>query len=103
MTQSAIFDDLIIFEMANNHQGSLQHGLNIIRALAKVVEKYKIHAAIKFQYRDLDTIIHPDYFDRKDVKNIPRFLSTRLTASDFYKMVQEAKKIKISDDVHPFR
>jgi len=102
MTQSAIFDDLIIFEMANNHQGSLQHGLNIIRALAKVVEKYKIHAAIKFQYRDLDTIIHPDYFDRKDVKNIPRFLSTRLTASDFYKMVQEAKKLKLVTMCTPF-
>lgn len=82
------FKNLFIFEIANNHQGSVQHGLNIIRALGEVSRKYKINAAVKFQYRDLDTMIHPDYIDRTDVKHIPRFLSTRLTKDELYTLVQ---------------
>ena len=72
------FDDLFIFEMANNHQGSLKHGLRIIREMADIARRYKIHAAVKLQYRDLDTMIHPAYKKRTDVKHIPRFLETKL-------------------------
>jgi len=74
--------------MANNHQGSVEHGKAIIKALGEVVQKYNINAAVKFQYRDLDTMIHPDYVGRSDVKHIPRFLSTRLDAKQFYEMVE---------------
>ena len=55
------FDDLFIFEMANNHQGSLKHGLRIISEMAEITRRYKIHAAVKLQYRDLDTMIHQAY------------------------------------------
>ena len=85
---NSLFENLFIFEMANNHQGSVQHGLDIIHVLGKVSRKYQINAAVKLQYRDLDTIIHPDYIDRTDVKHIPRFLSTRLTKDEFYALVQ---------------
>lgn len=85
------FKDLFIFEMANNHQGSVQHGLDIIHALGEVTRKYKINAAVKFQYRDLDTMIHPDYIGRTDVKHIPRFLATRLTRDEFYTLVQAVR------------
>lgn len=86
------FKDLIIFEMANNHQGDVKHGLEIIRLLGEAARKYQINAAVKFQYRDLDTMIHPDFIDRKDVKHIPRFLSTRLTADEFYTMVNAVRE-----------
>lgn len=82
------FKNLFIFEMANNHQGSVQHGLNIIHALGEISRKYKINAAVKLQYRDLDTMIHPDYISRTDVKHIPRFLSTRLSKDEFYTLVK---------------
>lgn len=82
------FENLFIFEMANNHQGSVEHGLNIIHALGEVSRKYQINAAVKLQYRDLDTMIHPDYIHRTDVKHIPRFLSTRLSKDEFYTLVQ---------------
>lgn len=82
------FDNLFIFEMANNHQGSVQHGLDIIHALGEVSRKYQINAAVKLQYRDLDTMIHPDYITRTDVKHIPRFLSTRLDKDEFYTLVK---------------
>ena len=83
-----LFENLVIFEMANNHQGSVEHGKAIIRALGEVTRKYGINAAVKFQYRDLDTLIHPDYVGRTDVKHIPRFQSTRLTPDQFYEMVE---------------
>ena len=73
-----IYDDLFIFEMANSHQGSLEHGIDIVTAMSRIARKYNIKAAVKLQFRNLDTFIHPDYMDRTDVKHIPRFLSTRL-------------------------
>lgn len=88
---SELFDGLFIFETANNHQGSVYHGIKIIKAMAKVARKHKIKAGIKFQYRDLDTLIHPDFRDRTDVKHIPRFLGTRLSKNEFQMMVNAVR------------
>lgn len=86
------FENLIIFEMANNHQGSVEHGLKIVRALGEMSRRYQINAAVKLQYRNLDTMIHPDYVGRKDVKHIPRFLSTRLSNDEFYTLVKAIRE-----------
>lgn len=82
-----IYDDLFIFEMANSHQGSLEHGIDIITAMSRITRKYNIKAAVKLQFRNLDTFIHPDYMERKDMKHIPRFLSTRLGYEQFSQLV----------------
>lgn len=87
-----IFSELFIFEMANSHQGSVEHGKAIIREMGKIARKYNIRAAVKLQYRDLDTFIHPDYKLRKDVKHIPRFMSTRLSYEQFCELVHEIRK-----------
>ena len=85
---SKIFDDLFIFEMANSHQGSVEHGKDIIHEMGQIARKYNIKAAVKLQYRNLDTFIHPDYKGRKDVNHIPRFESTRLTYDQFTELVE---------------
>ena len=85
---SKIFDDLFIFEMANSHQGSVEHGKDIIHEMGKIARKYNIKAAVKLQYRNLDNFIHPDYKGRKDVNHIPRFESTRLTYDQFTELVE---------------
>ena len=85
---SKIFDDFFIFEMANSHQGSVEHGKDIIHEMGKIARKYNIKAAVKLQYRNLDTFIHPDYKGRKDVNHIPRFESTRLTYDQFTELVE---------------
>ena len=85
---SKIFDNLFIFEMANSHQGSVEHGKDIIHEMGKIARKYNIKAAVKLQYRNLDTFIHPDYKGRKDVNHIPRFESTRLTYDQFTELVE---------------
>lgn len=92
MTEKNIFKNLFIFEMANNHQGSVEHGIDIIRAVGRIARKYNIEAAVKLQYRNLDTFIHPSYKDRKDINHIPRFMSTKLNFEQFSSMVDVIKE-----------
>ena len=78
--------------MANNHMGEVSHGLRVIREFAKVKEGYnEFDFAIKFQFRNIDTFIHPDYKDRIDLKYVKRFTETRLTNEDFLKLKNEAE------------
>lgn len=87
-----LFRNLFIFEMANSHQGSVEHGKNIIREMGRIARKYNINAAVKLQYRDLDTFIHPDFKGRTDVKHIPRFESTRLSREQFDELVDAIRE-----------
>src|SRR3989344_2096786 len=96
------FNDLFIFEMANNHRGSVEHGKRIINAVADVAQEAGIRGAVKFQFRDLDTFIHPSHKEKTDNKHIPRFLSTRLSEGQFGELVKEAKKRELVTICTPF-
>ena len=91
MSENKIFDGLFIFEMANSHQGSVEHGIDIIREMGKIARKYNIKAAVKLQYRDLETFVHSDYKNREDVKHIPRFMSTKLNYDQFSQLVEAVR------------
>ena len=80
---------LFIFEMANNHTGSLEHGLRIVEEMRKASEDFPFSFAVKLQYRDLDTFIHPEYRNRHDLKFVKRFSETRLSW-DEYKRIKQA-------------
>ena len=82
-----LFNELFIFEMANNHQGSIEHGITIIKEMGKIARQCNIKAAVKLQYRNLDSFIHPNYKGNKNVKHIERFESTRLTYEQFCELV----------------
>ena len=88
---SEILNDLIIFEMANSHQGSVEHGIAIIRSMAQIARSHGVKCAVKLQYRDIDTFIHPEFKGRKDIPHVPRFESTRLRVEDFNKLVETIK------------
>lgn len=78
---------LFVFEMANNHQGSVAHGKRIIEEIRGVCDGFpEFGYAFKFQYRDMDTFVHPDYRDRMDIKNVKRFEETRLTQEEFLEL-----------------
>lgn len=85
---------LFTFEMANNHQGSVEHGLNIINLLGNIINPYRdvFDFAVKFQYRDLDTFIRPDYINRDDIKNVKRFKDTRLSEKEFLALKTAVKE-----------
>ena len=86
------FENLFVLDLANNHQGSVKHALKIIKECAIVVHKHNIRAAIKFQFRQYDSFIHPDHFEGSDNKHIPRFLSTELSIED-WKILFDAVKV----------
>lgn len=96
------FKNLYIFEMANNHQGSVEHGVAIIKAMGRVARQKGVRGAVKLQYRDLESFIHPDFRDREDVKHIPRFLSTRLSKEQFYELIQAVREEGMVTIVTPF-
>ena len=50
--------DFFILDLANNHQGDLDHALNIIDIYGKKINELGIEATIKLQFRNLDTYIH---------------------------------------------
>ena len=71
-----------IFEMANNHMGSVEHGKRIIDEFANIAKQYGLNAAVKLQFRQLDTFIHKDFLD-SDLKYVKRFKETKLTQDQF--------------------
>jgi sialic acid synthase SpsE/quercetin dioxygenase-like cupin family protein len=85
------FDNLFVLDLANNHQGSLKHGLKIIKECSKMVHKHKIRAAIKFQFRQYETFIHPNHKKNSNNKHIPRFLSTELKKKEWQALFDAVK------------
>ncbi len=88
---SKLPENLFILEMANNHMGNVDHGVEVIRAFGAVCRKYSFPVAFKLQYRDLDTFIHPSMQGRDDIKYIKRFSETRLTRDDFDRLIAEMR------------
>lgn len=79
-------EPLFVLEMANNHMGSVPHGIKMIEEFGKLTKKFPFRFAFKFQFRDFDTFIHPDFKDRMDLKYIKRFSETRLTRDQFVEL-----------------
>jgi sialic acid synthase SpsE/mannose-6-phosphate isomerase-like protein (cupin superfamily) len=97
-----LFDDLFILDIANNHQGDVDHGLEIIQSIGAVVKETGVNAAIKFQFRQLETFIHPDYLERTDIKHIPRFVSTRLDLTGYQKLLDKTREVGLYAMCTPF-
>jgi sialic acid synthase SpsE/mannose-6-phosphate isomerase-like protein (cupin superfamily) len=93
---------LFVFEMANNHNGDVEHGLRIIREIHQVSRDFDFHFGFKFQYRQLDTFIHPDYRARNDVKYVRRFSETRLNEKQFQILKHELDDLGFVTVCTPF-
>jgi len=93
---------LIIFEMANNHMGSVDHGKKIINSLKEQAKGFDFDFAVKFQYRDLDSFIHPEYKNRMDLKFVKRFSETRIDDSDYLSLKYECEKVGFKTICTPF-
>lgn len=93
-----IFQDLFVLELANNHWGSLDRGKKIVKEFAKVVKSNNIKAAIKLQFRDVDSFIHKNYKDlktNKDISGLPKKIryiqktaQTKLTYNEFKYLIE---------------
>ncbi len=87
--------------MANNHQGDLKHAFKIVDEVKKIKKDKNIKAAIKLQFRNLDTFIHKSY-QNSNLKFVKRFNETRLTEDEFSSLVKYIKKNNILTCATPF-
>lgn len=88
---------LVIFEIANNHMGKVEHAKYIIKNYYQLSLKFneKIDFAVKFQYRDNNNFIHKSYLNSND-KTVIRFKSTFLKRTEWNKIINfSRKKFKI--------
>jgi N-acetylneuraminate synthase len=87
-----IFEELFVLELANNHWGNLERGLRIVSDFAKIVRFNNVRAAIKLQFRDIDTFVHKDFRDREDIRYVKKTMDTKMSKEDFAAMVQAIRK-----------
>ena len=102
MKENFDFNDIFIFDLANNHHGSLDHALKIVREIGGIVEKYAVRGVFKFQFRQLNTFIHPAHRIGSKNKHIPRFISTRLERKDFEVLLDALREKNMLGMCTPF-
>lgn len=97
---STIFNNLFILELANNHWGSLSRGKKIIKKFSKVVKDNNIKAAIKLQFRDVDSFIHQNFKAKQEkkldtlpkrIRYIEKTSQTKLSTIEFSELVNYIK------------
>ena len=97
-----MFENLFVFDMANNHMGDVEHGIRIIRELHSATAEFDFPYAVKFQYRDIDTFIHPSYKNSSEFKYVKRFQETRLSDDNLFRLKQEVDKLDFISMCTPF-
>jgi sialic acid synthase SpsE len=114
--QDDLFKDLFVLEIANNHWGDLERGLQIIRDHGKIVRKHGVKAAVKFQFRDSESFVHKNFQNTrvdkedKELTNAPgsntryvkKTLSTFLTTEEYRRLIQEVKALGMLSMATPF-
>lgn len=99
---------LFCLDMANNHQGSVEHGKNIISRVAALAQKTQARVMIKLQFRDLETFLHPA--DRTPTTqgeeslshHTKRFKETALSKEQFAQLVEWARAQSLPIYATPF-
>ena len=70
--KNKIFDNLFVLELSNNHWGSLERGFKIIDDYSKVIRFRGVKAAIKLQFRQVDSFVHKDFRDNESIRYIKK-------------------------------
>jgi N-acetylneuraminate synthase len=97
-----IFEDLFVLEMTNNHLGSLERGLKIVEQHARIVRFNNVRAAIKLQFRDIDSFVHKNFRERSDIRYIRRVTETKMSKADYETLVNAIKKYGCIPMATPF-
>ena len=97
-----LFENLFVLELANNHWGSLDRGLKIVRDYGAVVRHNGVKAAIKLQFRDVDRFIHPDFIGNEDLRYVKKTEATKMDRDEFARMVAEIRNVGCIPMATPF-
>ncbi|MDB6052750.1 MAG: N-acetylneuraminic acid synthase [Verrucomicrobiales bacterium] len=87
-----IFEELFVLELANNHWGSLERGIKIVKDFATVAKYNGVRASIKLQFRDVDSFIHKDFRSRQDIRYIKKTVDTQLTRDELATLVETVRR-----------
>lgn len=101
-SRAELFENLFVLELANNHWGSLERGLKIVRDYGSVVRHNGVKAAIKLQFRDVDRFIHPEFVGNEDLRYVKKTEATKLDREDFARMVSEIRNVGCIPMATPF-
>lgn len=97
-----IFENLFVLEIANNHWGSVDRGLKIVRDHGSVVRHNNVRAALKLQFRDVDQFIHPSFKGDETLRYVKKTEDTRLTIENFSRIVAEIRNVGAIPMATPF-
>ncbi|MBP6756133.1 MAG: N-acetylneuraminate synthase family protein, partial [Bacteroidia bacterium] len=67
-------------------------GLKIIEEFSQVVRFNNVKAAIKLQFRDVDSFIHQDFKDSKDNRYIKKTMDTKMSRENFQILIDAIRK-----------
>ena len=84
-----VFENLFVLELANNHWGDLERGLKIVRDFATVARVNSTRVAIKLQFRDVDSFIHPSFKGFTESRYIKKTEATKLSIEEFKILIDE--------------
>lgn len=90
--KNTIFEDLFVLELANNHWGDVERGKKIITDFSRIVRFNNIRAAIKLQFRDVDSFIHKDFKGREDIRYINKTMKTKMGYDEYSVLVEHIRK-----------
>jgi sialic acid synthase SpsE len=100
--RAPIFEDLFVLELANNHWGKLDRGLKIIADYGQVVRFNGVRAALKLQFRDVDSFIHKDFRDRSDIRYIKKTLDTQMSWESYAQLLKATRQWNMITMATPF-
>lgn len=96
------FDELFVLELANNHWGSVDRGKKIISDYGQVVRFNDVNAAIKLQFRDVQSFVHEDYRDNETHRYVNKTLKTELSWEDMGSLVNAVRAGGMKTMATPF-
>ena len=98
----SIFENLFVLEAANNHWGDMERGLKLIRDHAIVARQNNVKAAIKLQFRAMDSFVHPDFKGTQKIKYIQKTEAKALTKEQYQILIDEIKNMSCIPMSTPF-
>lgn len=97
-----IFENLFVLEAANNHWGSIDRALKLVQDFGIVARYNNVRAAIKFQFRDVETFIHNEYKGNKELRYVSKTEATAMQRDSFSLIMKKVREVGCIPMATPF-
>lgn len=100
--RTPLFEDLFVLELASNHWGKLDRGLKIVNDHGRVVREAGVRAALKLQFRDIDTFVHPQARNAATKRYVDKALATKMPWGNYRFLVEATRQAGMVTMATPF-